>query len=97
MVRYLKNQAPVEYLKELEDITSGKISPQMLEKDELYDEAVKVILQTGQASVSVLQRRLRLGYARAARIIDCMEAEGIVGPYQGSKPRDILVKREESL
>lgn len=64
------------------------------EKDELYDEAVKVIIESNQASVSILQRRMRLGYTRAARIIDMMELEGLVGPYEGSKPRRILVDRE---
>ncbi len=67
------------------------------EKDELYDEAVKLVIETNQASVSILQRRMRLGYTRAARLIDLMEQNGIVGPYSGSKPRDILVDREEWL
>ncbi len=57
--------------------------------------AVDVILETGQASVSMLQRRLKLGYARAARIVDEMEEKGIVGPFQGSKPRAILVTKEQ--
>ncbi|MDD5408555.1 MAG: DNA translocase FtsK [Candidatus Omnitrophica bacterium] len=64
------------------------------DKDELYDEAVRVIMESNQASVSILQRRMRLGYTRAARIIDIMELEGLVGPYEGSKPRRILVDRE---
>jgi len=64
------------------------------EKDELYDEAVRVIMESNQASVSILQRRMRLGYTRAARIIDIMELEGLVGPYEGSKPRRILVDRQ---
>ena len=67
------------------------------EKDELYDEAVRVIMESNQASVSILQRRMRLGYTRAARIIDIMELEGLVGPYEGSKPRRILVDRESWL
>ena len=53
---------------------------------------MKLVLQTRQASVSMLQRRLGVGYTRAARLIDTMEDEGIVGPYAGSKPRDILVE-----
>jgi len=65
------------------------------DKDELYDEAVKVVVETSQASVSILQRRMRLGYTRAARLIDMMEQQGIVGPYCGSKAREILVDREE--
>jgi len=64
------------------------------EKDDLYDEAVKIIMESNQASVSILQRRMRLGYTRAARIIDTMEQEGLVGPFEGSKPRKILVDRE---
>lgn len=64
------------------------------EKDELYEEAVRVIMESNQASVSILQRRLRLGYTRAARIIDTMEQEGLIGPFEGSKPRKILIDRE---
>ncbi len=67
------------------------------EQDEMYDEAVKVVVETNQASVTILQRRLRLGYSRAARLIDMMEQRGIVGPYAGSKARDILVDREKWL
>jgi S-DNA-T family DNA segregation ATPase FtsK/SpoIIIE len=63
--------------------------------DEMLPAAVDVILETGQASVSMLQRRLKLGYARAARIVDEMEEKGIVGPFQGSKPRAILVTKEQ--
>jgi len=67
------------------------------EKDELYEKAVELILLTGQASASYLQRKLKLGYARAARIIDQMEQEGIVGPSEGSKPREFLVDPREYL
>ena len=63
--------------------------------DELLPAAVDVILETKQASVSILQRRLKLGYARAARIVDEMEERGIVGPHAGSKPREILVTKEQ--
>jgi len=62
------------------------------DKDEFFDEAVKMVLETGQASVSMLQRRLRLGYTRAARLIDAMEEDGIVGPFRGSKPREIMIQ-----
>ncbi|MCA9401477.1 MAG: hypothetical protein KC713_07605, partial [Candidatus Omnitrophica bacterium] len=67
------------------------------EKDEYYEEAVRMVIETNQASVSILQRRLRLGYTRAARLIDMMEQDGIVGPYAGSKAREILVDREQWL
>ncbi len=63
--------------------------------DEMLPAAVDVILETGQASVSMLQRRLKLGYARAARIVDEMEERGIVGPFQGSKPREILITKDQ--
>ena len=63
--------------------------------DEMLPAAVDVILETGQASVSMLQRRLKLGYARAARIMDEMEERGIVGPFEGSKPRQLLITREK--
>jgi len=66
-----------------------------MEGDEMLPAAVDVILETGQASVSMLQRRLKLGYARAARIVDEMEEKGIVGPFQGSKPRAILITKEQ--
>ena len=65
------------------------------EYDELIDAAAEVVVETGQASVSMLQRRLKLGYARAARIVDEMEEKGIVGPFQGSKPRAILITKEQ--
>jgi S-DNA-T family DNA segregation ATPase FtsK/SpoIIIE len=63
--------------------------------DEMLTAAVDVFMETGQASVSMLQRRLKLGYARAARIVDEMQEKGIVGPFQGSKPRTILVTKEQ--
>lgn len=62
--------------------------------DDMYNEAVRVVITSGQASISHLQRRLRLGYGRAARMIDRMESEGIVGPADGARPRDILVKED---
>jgi len=60
--------------------------------DPMYEDAVRVIKETQQASVSILQRRLRVGYTRGARLMDLLEAKGIVGPYKGSKARDILVE-----
>ena len=63
--------------------------------DELLPQAVDIILETSQASVSMLQRRLKLGYARAARIVDEMEEKGIVGPFEGSKPRQVLITKEQ--
>lgn len=65
------------------------------DEDELLMEAIDVVISGGQASVSMLQRRLKLGYSRAARIVDQMEERGIVGPFEGSKPRQILISKED--
>jgi S-DNA-T family DNA segregation ATPase FtsK/SpoIIIE len=64
------------------------------EKDELYDEAARIVVSTGQASISYLQRKMRIGFSRAARLVDMMEAEGLVSPGSGGKPREVLVGRE---
>jgi S-DNA-T family DNA segregation ATPase FtsK/SpoIIIE len=64
-----------------------------LQKDDLYDEAARIIVGSGQASISFLQRRLRIGFSRAARLVDMMEAEGLVSPGTGGKPREVLVDR----
>src|SRR4249920_2028826 len=64
-----------------------------LDKDELYDEAARIVVSSGQASISYLQRKLRIGFSRAARLVDMMEAEGIVSPGAGGKPREVLVDR----
>ena len=63
------------------------------EKDELYDEAARIVVSTGQASISYLQRKMRIGFSRAARLVDMMEAEGLVSPGVGGKPREVLVDR----
>ena len=60
------------------------------EQDPMYEEAMRVVLEMGKASTSTLQRRLRLGYGRAARILDMMYRDGIIGPPDGSKPREVL-------
>lgn len=67
------------------------------EEDELFEEAVETIINNNQASISILQRKLRIGYTRAARLIDLMEEKGIVGPYDGRNPRKILLSKEEFL
>ena len=92
---FLRNQRKPEYdstiLSEIardEETAGGEI-----ELDEKYDQAVEVILQTGQASISMLQRKLRVGYNRAARMIEVMETEGIVGPSDGVRPRDVYGRK----
>lgn len=64
-------------------------------QDEMLPAAIECVVETGQASTSLLQRKLKLGYARAARIIDEMESRGIVGPFEGSKPRQVLISRQQ--
>lgn len=64
--------------------------------DELYEEAKRTVIESGKASASLLQRRLRVGYARAARLLDILEENGIIGPGSGAKPRDILVPHERT-
>ncbi len=97
VIEFIKNQQSPEYDEKILQQQTSSASGASDEKDELYDEALKLVLETNQASVSILQRRMRLGYTRAARLIDMMEQNGIVGPYCGSKPRDILINREEWL
>ena len=63
------------------------------EKDELYDEAARIVVSSGQVSISYLQRKLRIGFSRAARLVDMMEAEGLVSPGAGGKPREVLVDK----
>jgi len=96
IVDFIKSQAEPVYDEEILKEQQKSIYVNG-EKDEFYDQAVKVIMESGQASVSILQRRLRLGYTRAARIIDMMEQEGIIGPFEGSKARKILIDRESWL
>jgi DNA segregation ATPase FtsK/SpoIIIE, S-DNA-T family len=64
-----------------------------MEKDDLYDEAARIVVSSGQPSISYLQRRLRIGFSRAARLVDMMEADGLVSPSVGGKPREVLVDR----
>ncbi|MFA5118900.1 MAG: DNA translocase FtsK [Candidatus Omnitrophota bacterium] len=93
VVNFIKQQGdPVFNEAILKDQQKNAVSDG--QKDEMYDEAVRIIVESNQASVSILQRRMRLGYTRAARIIDMMEQEGLVGPYEGSKPRKLLVDRD---
>lgn len=94
LINYVKEQGKPEYDEAIVKVLkapAGHVESDAGEKDPLFEKAVELILITGQASASYLQRKLKLGYARAARIIDQMEQEGIVGPSEGSKPREILV------
>jgi len=74
---------------------SAAVEPVGDDGDELLPTAVDIVLEIGQASVSMLQRRLKLGYSRAARLVDQMEERGIVGPFEGSKPRQLLITKAQ--
>jgi S-DNA-T family DNA segregation ATPase FtsK/SpoIIIE len=91
---FVKQQRAPAYDERLVEQAHRPENALITEKDELYEMAKQLVLDTGQASTSLLQRRLRLGYGRAARILDLMEQEGLIGPPQGSRPREILVTRE---
>ncbi|MDD8026672.1 MAG: DNA translocase FtsK [Acidobacteriota bacterium] len=100
LVKFVREQGEPEYDERIADILEADPDPEWGEdgeKDSRYEEALKLILSTGQASASYLQRRLKLGYARASRIIDQMEREGILAPADGSKPREILVDPKQYL
>ena len=98
IVEFIKDQnIPVVYNQKIADAQKKSEGGINGERDDLLDDAIKVVLETGQASASILQRRMRVGYNRAARLVDQMEAEGIVGPFQGSKPRTILVDPDRYL
>ena len=92
LAAFLRKQARPVYD---ETITSeAKATEGMtFEKDDLYDEAARIVVGSGQASISYLQRRLRIGFSRAARLVDMMEADGLVSPASGSKPREVLVDK----
>lgn len=94
LVTFLKAQGQPEFV---EGVVQADAHENMEheETDELFAEAVRILIECGQASISMLQRRLRIGYARAARLIDMMEERGIVGKYEGSKPRAILMTMEQ--
>jgi len=100
LVKFVKEQREPEFDEKIVRVLKGPVGlvdDESVEKDPIFDKAVELILHTGQASASYLQRKLKLGYARAARIIDQMEQENIVGPSEGSKPREILIDREAYL
>ena len=94
LVTYLKQQSfPV--IEQEVAVEVDIVNQEQVLEDELLPKAVEIFIESGQASISMLQRRLRIGYARAARLIDMMEQKGIVGQYEGSKPRAVLINEED--
>lgn len=102
VIQYVKKNAEAEYSQEImnhiekqsESESAGGYDASE-DEDELLPQAITIVVESGQASVSMLQRRLKLGYARAARLVDQMEQRGIVGPFEGSKPRRVLITRDD--
>ena len=105
---FIKSSATVQYdeamieAMEKHAIQDGKkgsssAEDEDLEGDPMFKQAVEVVIDAGQASTSLLQRRCKLGYARAARIMDEMEQKSIIGPYEGAKPRAVLISRQQWL
>jgi S-DNA-T family DNA segregation ATPase FtsK/SpoIIIE len=92
---FLRNQQRPDYdTTILFDMTQDDSSEkEEIELDEKYDQAVEIVLQTGQASISMLQRKLRVGYNRAARMIEAMEKDGIVGPSDGVRAREVYGRK----
>lgn len=95
IVDFVRDQGQAEYDESLVPEIEESSNSDEEELDELYEQAVTIVLEAKQASVSLLQRRMRVGYTRAARLIDSMEARGIIGPYEGSKPREVLMSMEQ--
>ncbi|OQP08043.1 cell division protein FtsK [Geobacillus sp. 46C-IIa] len=93
VVQFVIGQQQAQYYEEM-IVQEGEASSPALE-DDLYEEAVRLVVEMQSASVSMLQRRFRIGYNRAARLIDAMEERGVVGPYEGSKPRAVLWSKED--
>jgi S-DNA-T family DNA segregation ATPase FtsK/SpoIIIE len=93
VVDYVKSLGEPDYIDDeifFED--EEEIDPSLFDEgeDPLYDKAIEIVMQQGRASASYIQRRLKIGYNRAARLVELMEHKGLVGPAQGSKPRELL-------
>ncbi|WP_217557469.1 DNA translocase FtsK [Paenibacillus sp. GbtcB18] len=95
VVNFVRTQQEANYREDMVPQVEEQPEQQDEFGDELYDQAVQIVIEAKQASASLLQRRMRIGYARAGRLIDSMESNGIVGPHEGSKPREVLISLEQ--
>jgi S-DNA-T family DNA segregation ATPase FtsK/SpoIIIE len=93
LASFLRKQGRPNYDETITADEKGGPEAIEMDKDDLYDEAARIVVQSGQASISYLQRRLRVGFSRAARLVDMMEMEGLVSPAAGGKPREVLVDK----
>jgi DNA segregation ATPase FtsK/SpoIIIE, S-DNA-T family len=93
LASYLRKQGKPSYDETITGDEKSAVDALEMDKDDLYDEAARIVVQSGQASISYLQRRLRIGFSRAARLVDMMEMEGLVSPATGGKPREVLVDK----
>jgi S-DNA-T family DNA segregation ATPase FtsK/SpoIIIE len=92
VVKHLREQGEPQYIEQILTAPDDAPDEDAEERDVMYDQAVAVVAEAGKASTSLLQRRLKLGYNRAARIVDAMEAAGVVGPPDGARPREVFVR-----
>ncbi|HOB19848.1 MAG TPA: DNA translocase FtsK, partial [Candidatus Atribacteria bacterium] len=90
-----QNEGPQYNTEVLEEVAVDNDGRMNTDYDELFPDAVEIVIDAGQASISLLQRRLRIGYARAARLIDEMENRGLISGFDGSRPRNVLITRDE--
>lgn len=95
IVNFLKDQNITEYDEDIIEVVTNAKEIDIIDGDILLPDAIELVLNEGQASISLLQRRLKIGYARAARIVDEMEDRGIIGGFEGSKPRKVLISKDE--
>jgi S-DNA-T family DNA segregation ATPase FtsK/SpoIIIE len=93
LASYLRKQGKPTYDESITAEEKSGADAVEMDKDDLYDEAARIVVQSGQASISYLQRRLRIGFSRAARLVDMMEMEGLVSATAGGKPREVLVDK----
>lgn len=95
VVSFIKDNSQKDYNEEALESIEKKVEKETNPKDDLYSQAVNIVLQDEQASISYLQRKLKIGYSRAARLIDSMEEDGIIGPHQGTQPRKIILSDDQ--
>jgi S-DNA-T family DNA segregation ATPase FtsK/SpoIIIE len=97
IVSFIASQAKPQYVQGVLSVSESATQAPQVQDDPLFAQALRIVVEAKQASVSLLQRRLPIGYSRAARLIDAMELKGYIGPYEGSKPREVKLTMGEYL